>query len=157
MVKIRISAIGKPSQQQGFTLIELLVCLAIIGLGLYFLVPNLANRKAGSDVRYLSSQMASELSHARSISISKNTPVAFILNVKDRFFGIPNHKLSPIPKDVAVELLVGTVEEKISDEGRIVFFPDGTSTGGKISLSNSGRTQDIEIFWLTGQIHHAQS
>ncbi|MEH6478281.1 MAG: GspH/FimT family pseudopilin [Sneathiella sp.] len=157
MVKTKTSAISKSPEQNGFTLIELLVCLAIIGLSLFLLVPNFASNKADSDIRYISAQMASELSLARSISISKNEPVAFIVNVKKRLFGITSSKYTNIPENVAVELLVGTTNEEISDEGTIVFFPDGTSTGGKISLSNSGRTQDIEVFWLTGQIHHAQS
>lgn len=39
----------------------------------------------------------------------------------------------------------------------IVFFPDGSSTGGVVSLTaEDGRAARIEVRWLTGQIRRSQ-
>ena len=40
--------------------------------------------------------------------------------------------------------------------GGIDFFPDGTSTGGRITLALEGRNRRIDIEWLTGRIRVAE-
>jgi general secretion pathway protein H len=39
---------------------------------------------------------------------------------------------------------------------RILFFPDGTSTGGRLTLSNAAAERTIVVHWLTGTIHDAE-
>jgi general secretion pathway protein H len=35
---------------------------------------------------------------------------------------------------------------------KIRFYPDGTATGGRISLSLNSKTLDIDINWITGGV-----
>jgi general secretion pathway protein H len=43
-------------------------------------------------------------------------------------------------------------EAATADEAAIIFFADGSSTGGAIALGIGERRSRIEVHWLTGQI-----
>jgi general secretion pathway protein H len=51
-------------------------------------------------------------------------------------------------------LTVVTAQEELSGDGvaSIRFYPDGSSTGGRIKLEKNGTNWQIDINWLTGQI-----
>ena len=36
--------------------------------------------------------------------------------------------------------------------GRIVFYPDGSSSGGKLRLTRNGRSLEITTAWLNGYV-----
>ena len=47
--------------------------------------------------------------------------------------------------------------ERLSDhEGAIRFYPDGSSSGGRISLRHGARATVIDVNWLTGKITSAE-
>jgi general secretion pathway protein H len=54
--------------------------------------------------------------------------------------------------------LTAKVAGEASADGaaRILFFPDGTSTGGRLTLSNATAGRTIVVHWLTGTIHDAE-
>ena len=56
-----------------------------------------------------------------------------------------------LPESVALEL---TVDRRDTDgeRGRIVFYPDGSSSGGKVRLTRNGRSLDITTAWLNGYV-----
>jgi general secretion pathway protein H len=41
--------------------------------------------------------------------------------------------------------------------GAIRFYPDGGSTGGKVTLSADGRSWTVRVGWLTGDIDFIDS
>ena len=41
--------------------------------------------------------------------------------------------------------------------GRIRFYPDGTSTGGRVTLTGSGAKYDILVDWLSGRVKIVES
>jgi general secretion pathway protein H len=49
-------------------------------------------------------------------------------------------------------MLTTTGERQGSQIGSIRFNPDGSSTGGRISLADGGRAITIGVDWLTGRI-----
>jgi len=57
-----------------------------------------------------------------------------------------------MPKDLEIVLKVARSERVNETIGRIAFYPDGTSTGGSITLSqNSAKTQ-LSVDWFDGRI-----
>ena len=48
--------------------------------------------------------------------------------------------------------LVTASSELEGQQGAIRFFPDGTSTGGRVRLSEDTRTKEIVVQWLTGHV-----
>ncbi|MEP5701285.1 MAG: prepilin-type N-terminal cleavage/methylation domain-containing protein, partial [Sneathiella sp.] len=125
MVKTRTLRQTKKADSAGFTLLELLVVLTIVALSAYLIAPHFQGRKGKSDIVFLTAEMQSQLSLARSISISKNKPVTFSLDVKSRSFNIDGNLPTAISENIDIELLVGTSSEQYTDIGKITFYPDG--------------------------------
>ena len=49
--------------------------------------------------------------------------------------------------------LVTAAEEQTSETtGRIRFYPDGSSTGGKVRLISGEREWQVQVGWLTGEV-----
>ena len=60
----------------------------------------------------------------------------------------------PVPLDPALDIhLVTARSELVGDsEGGIRFYPDGSSTGGRIGLELSGDRAAINVEWSTGAV-----
>ncbi len=136
----------------GFTLIELLVVLVIMGL-LVSLGP-IAFHKVLPGVALKSSarEIMAAFHEARSIAIRDNREAFVIIDVDARAYrlgeGAPVQELDP-----GLELkLVAAASEQIDDsQGRIRFYPDGTSTGGRLTLKQNERKYDVVVDWITGR------
>ncbi len=63
------------------------------------------------------------------------------------------HELSAA---LEVSLVTAASEQLDDTRGRIRFFPDGTSTGGRVTLSRDDRKFDITVDWLTGLVAISQ-
>jgi general secretion pathway protein H len=57
-----------------------------------------------------------------------------------------------LPADLSLELLTISGEALNGREGDIRFNPDGSSTGGRISLADGPRRIDVGVDWLTGRV-----
>ena len=51
-----------------------------------------------------------------------------------------------------MKLLTAATEQTGDSKGQIRFFPDGSSSGGRITLTRDRREWRIEIAWLTGEV-----
>ena len=48
---------------------------------------------------------------------------------------------------------MAAASEQIDDsQGRVRFFPDGTSTGGRLTLTQNERKYYVVVDWLTGRV-----
>jgi general secretion pathway protein H len=57
-----------------------------------------------------------------------------------------------LPKTAALSVFTAkseAVEDKVAS---IRFFPDGSSTGGAISIANGGTKFRVDVDWLTGSV-----
>jgi general secretion pathway protein H len=68
--------------------------------------------------------------------------------------------MQPIQLTGDWQVQVTTAAQEVLDEEQagIRFWPDGRSTGGRITLSRNDQMQHIDIAWLTGRIRvHASA
>lgn len=132
----------------GFTLIELVVVLAIFGLLLALLPDGLSVAIPGQQLRAAAYQMADDLKDARSRAVMSSEPTSVSIALGD---GVAKGARR-FPRGTALRL-EGAAPGAISGgEDQVRFFPDGSASGGRITLSAGTRTYVISIDWLTGRV-----
>ena len=88
---------------------------------------------------------------ARARAFESGEPVALAIDPGKRALGVAvlgrTETLSP---DVAVEWVSASVSGRRSGEASILFLPDGTSTGGRLSARVGDVTAAVRISWVSG-------
>jgi general secretion pathway protein H len=136
----------------GFTLIELLVSLAILGLALTLIAGYKPPWSRGLGLQATAAELAAGLRLARSEAILSNRPVLFDLDLTGHRYRIGTGTPRRLPADLSLELLTISGETLNGREGDIRFNPDGSSTGGRISLADGRRRIGVGVDWLTGRV-----
>lgn len=142
---------SKPSG--GFTLIELLVAFAIIGIALA-LVP-IAYTKLNQSVEYKSVNRAfiNQVSDARLKAMTTGKSSVIRINLENKSFGVDNDLSHKWPSSYLVSAEVASREIQSDKIASIRFYPDGSSTGGSITVFRApGNGVRFRIDWLTGRL-----
>ncbi len=148
---MRISSAG--SEGKGFTLLELLVVLAITGLVVALAPPMLPNVLDSLRVKQAARELSTALQLARGQAIARQDEVTLLLDVNERFYTIGKvSRQLTVPDDTYLVLTTATVEQVSEDSGRIRFFADGSSTGGRIEIRRAPHQYIIDVNWLTGRV-----
>ena len=136
---------------RGFTLLELLVVLAIVALMAALVPPLLSGMGGTTELRGAARQLAAGMRSARNRAISSQQETRLILDLEQRFFSLEGRRYS-LPKSVGLKLF--TAQSEVSDEevGAIRFFPDGSSTGGRITVTGKRSEYLVDVDWLTGRV-----
>src|ERR1700730_10833028 len=141
-----------PGRCGGFTLIELLVSLAVLGLALALIAGYKPPWSRGLGIEATAAELAGGLRMSRSEAILTNRPVAFGLDLTGHRYRVGTAAPRRLPADLSVELLTISGEARDAREGDIRFNPDGSSTGGRISLIDGQRRVAVGVDWLTGRV-----
>jgi len=138
---------------RGFTLFELLVVIAIIGLVLAVVPGFLVRGQPGLQVDVAARALADGLRQARSQAVLANREEVFALDVEGRQFRAgQGQPLKQLDKALELRLLTARSELLAADVGQIRFFPDGSSTGGRIAVARAGTGAEVAVDWLTGEV-----
>jgi general secretion pathway protein H len=140
-------------QLRGFTLLELLVVL-VIGVLLVSLAPPLLSGLSGAtELRGAARQVAAGLRSARNEAVSRQREAALTLDLEQHRFGVTGDPREiALPERLAIQLYTAQEELVDATSGGIRFFPDGSSTGGAITVSGPKRAYRVNVDWLTGAI-----
>lgn len=140
-------------KSSGFTLLELIVVLAI-GAAIYALLLGVPLRGATSaDLKAAARTLASGLRQAQTTAMATRRDAMLTLDVEARQFRIPGDKEPrSLPADVDLKLYTAESEVTSQHTGAIRFYPDGSSTGGRITLSSGKRQYLVDVDWLTGKV-----
>ncbi len=142
-----------PIHQSGFTIIELLVVMAILAMAYTLAGPMVSTGVSGTELKASARQLAAGLRKARSDAISRRREAVLTVDVEAHQFRLSDdQRVYQLPKSVAVKLFTAQSELVNGTTGAVRFFPDGGSTGGRITLSARDRDYDVDINWLTGQV-----
>ena len=138
--------------EHGFTLIELLVTLAILGLAWAIIAGYKPPWSRAAGLRATAAELAAGLRLTRSEAILSNRPVVFEVNPVDRRYRIGTGPPRLLPASLSIELLTVSGEVRDARDGDIRFNPDGSSTGGRISLIDGQRRVAVGVDWLSGRV-----
>ena len=141
----------------GFTLIELLAVLFILALVAAIVVPSLG----GDEVLELKSaarNLAAGLRYTRNQALNDNRAAALSVDVGKREFRLPGEKrVRKLPEKIDITLFTARSEQQSRLQGAIRFFPDGSSTGGRVTLSGESVRFLVDVDWLTGKVSIIES
>jgi len=147
----------KPSSARGFTMLELLVVLAIIGAVLVIAIPAITSG-GNMELRAAARDITTSLRQTRLLAQNKSIPASLVIDVDTRSIFINEAGVErSIPSDITIEMTTAESELTGNNSGGIRFFPDGSSTGGQITLWRNGQTITINVEWLTGKIREKES
>lgn len=133
---------------RGFTLIELLVALTILALAMGVAGTTLLRQGTSFDVRATTGQVSDLLRTARQDAQASGKAVAVEFDGDARKFASRAGPGLVLPKGIEASVMSASS----AGRGRIVFFENGTSTGGEIEIFSETRRDIIAVDWLTGAI-----
>lgn len=139
---------------RGFTLLETLVVLVILGLALTLVVPAVS-RGLGNSLDDVVRQLHTGLRQARSEAVNQQRSVLFVLDVNKHSFRAGGRAARSIPEEFSLHARTAQRERHEGSVG-IRFYPDGSATGGRIGVGESGQRVWLEVDWLTGRISRVE-
>ena len=138
---------------RGFTLLEIVVVLVIVA-GAMVLVLSMVGRGASSaDLKASARALAAGLRATQSTAMATRRDALLTIDVEHRRFTFGRdeapHKL---PEGIDLKLYTAQAEVESEKKGSIRFYPDGSSTGGRITVSSGERKFLVDVDWLTGRV-----
>lgn len=138
---------ARPAGAAGFTLIEVLVVMVILGIVAGLVLARGPARSAGLDLHTQASQLAQALRGARGQAIATNRRVTFVLVPAQHSYRVGAGPQRLLMQPVAVSMAAGA----------ITFAPDGSASGGTITLSEGTARMRVGVDWLTGRVSIADA
>lgn len=132
----------------GFTLLEMLVVLVILA-SMVLVTPRLGSGSPGLRIRVEAAKLVSDLRHLRQIAISQNITTGIL-------FGPNGYELLPFRvKRTYFPNVSANYRNEIADlvggsEAGIKFFPDGSSSGGILTVWEGQTAGIIHVRVLDG-------
>jgi len=139
-------------RETGFTLIEVIVVLAVLAFALVLLVGYKPHWSSRLGLRGTAAELASGLRLARSEAILRNRPILFEIDLAGHQFRVDTGPVRRLPPQLSIALLTVSGERRDAATGDIRFNPDGSSTGGRISIGDGRRSIAVGVDWLTGRV-----
>lgn len=127
----------------GYTLVELLVVLAIMGLLTGLAMPLLAPSRPQSLAA--ARLVADDLRAARQDAIGGGAMERVMLNPATGRYTLPGGAHRDIAKGVALAFS-GALRDEID------FYPDGSASGGILTLAAAGSKHRVTVRWPSGQV-----
>ena len=144
-----------PKQVQGFSLLEMLLVLTIMALMVGIAATSLSRSVGGAEVRAAGRNIAAGLRYTRSQAMVRKQPMEFHVNGDERTWIAADKDAEKIPDEMEITLQTGRSLLTGENSGYILFYPDGSSTGGNVTISTGDLHWDVGVAWLTGKIKMA--
>jgi general secretion pathway protein H len=134
-------------------LLELLLVLFVVILGFSVIGLNISSGNDATKHQSAARDLVSALRFAKGQALISHEETTVALDLNENTYTVSGRdKVFAIPDTIA--LTVVTAQDELTGKGLagIRFFPDGSSSGGRIKLERNSVTWQIDINWLTGQV-----
>jgi|SRR5580704_3682671 general secretion pathway protein H len=136
----------------GFTLIEMIVVIALLGLMMVLVTVNGTPVSPAAHARAAAEAISGALRTARSEAVTGDRSVDVTIDISQRSYRWGTAPAEILPNDLSLALLTSR-DELISDAvGHIRFNPDGSSSGGRVTVAGGNRIWWVGIDWLSGRV-----
>ena len=127
--------------------------IVVIAMAVAVVAPNIGSGNQTASLNATAREIASALRFARGHALTHRKEAVFLVNLEENSYQLTDKKkVFKMTKDIAVILDIAQSQIIDEDHGGIRFFPDGSSTGGRITLELGENKRQIDVNWLTGQV-----
>ena len=138
---------------QGFTLLELIIVLVISVLGFAAVAVNINSGNSSTRLEAVARDLASALRYAHGQALLTHKPVTVSVDLSANHYTISDReRIYDFDEQIEVSLTVAEEAFSEGESGGIQFFPDGSSTGGRITLEWGKQLRRIDVNWITGAV-----
>lgn len=142
-------ATGNSPSDAGYTLIELLVVLVVIGLVSGLAATMFPGRTSALELATAARHIAAFAEKAHADAQASNRPVVMVLDAQQhRLISSGDDQSLLLPPEAKVTIAPMLPVDRPAS---ILFYPDGSSSGGAITLQSGAGQTSIDIEWLSGQ------
>lgn len=142
---------------RGITLLELLLVLTIVVIAYAIAAPRIGGGVSGVELKGAARKVAAGLRQARTIAVGQRQETVLQLDLERRVFRLTGEDRDySLPEKVELKLFTAQQELVSEKLGAIRFYPDGGSTGGRVTVAAGERKYDIDVDWLTGRVDISQ-
>ena len=140
-------------RNRGFTLLELLLVLVIAATGYAMVVRFTGSGASGAQLKGAARTVAAGLRDARGQAIATQSSAALAVDLDKRTIEVTGAgRPRALPERLDITLDTARSETVDTRRGAIRFFPDGSSTGGRVTLAAGERKLRVDVDWLTGRV-----
>ena len=140
------------ARAKGFTLLEMLAVILLVGIAAAAVSISVTQGRASARVRAASSELAGALRATRAQAIVRGKEQNFDVDTRTNSYRNVKQQEVRLPKGMRVSITSAREDQPNDHTGRIRFFPDGSSTGGRITLQSGKRQWHVNVSWLTGEV-----
>lgn len=128
-----------PRREAGFSLLEMIVVLVILGLAVGLVLARGPMHSTRLDAQVAVRDLVGTLRLARGRAIAEDRPVTVALSAN--LYQIEGSAAQRVPSDVT-----------LTGNAAIRFAPDGSSSGGVITVQAAALRIAVLVDWLTGRV-----
>lgn len=143
---------GMRQGQLGFTLIEIVLVMALVALATAMVAATITRSSAGQQLRDSAREMAIGLRHARMRAMREQLPQRFVVEPALHRWSVAGESVHLLDPALEVTVTSGRELSSTPQQGVIVFFPDGASTGGRVTIARGGQRWRADVNWITGEV-----
>jgi general secretion pathway protein H len=154
---------GSTDRQRGFTLVELAVVMVILGLMTLMALPVFSRTMKGLRLKRAVQEMTSVMRRARAQAVFHHTPGWVALDLERNRYSsgdgimlelnsvaVDRSKTYPLPEGVELKDFEWMDGDDEYDTGWIQFYPNGSSSGGSVTLASDRGEARILLEPFTG-------
>ncbi len=138
--------------QRGFSLLELIAVMVLIAIAVTVASISISNSLGSAKIQAASRDLVAALRYTRGQAIVKGEQKTLDVDLEAMSYTVPGKSAVKFPDKIEVKLLTAQNELIHEKAGRIRFYPDGSSTGGHVSIIAGTREWRVNVGWLTGEV-----
>ena len=139
------------AQTRGFTLIEMLAVIVLIAIAVTVTAVSLHGRARG-ELDAAAQGIAAGLRDTRTRAMATGKPQWFTFDLRRHTYTTPGRDPRGLPAQATLDVTAAKLGDAKPGIARIGYFPDGSSSGGHVTLSEPHLALRVNVDWLTGAV-----
>ena len=140
------------SRESGFTLVEMLAVVIMLTVAAALASVKLGSHGGAAQARALLLNSSDVLRNARLMALRTGMEQVVYVDVPRRRIDCIGRRTLRVPLELGFAAVAARSEKQGDGAFGIRFFPDGTSTGGELKFATQGKSYELHVNWLTGNV-----